>query len=182
MLKREHYKLPVLDDVLPELTSACKFSVCDLKSGYLHCELDHESSLLTTFATPFGRFRWLRLPFGLKVSSEIFQKRLHQALEGLEGVRCIADDVIVWGRSNEEHDARVSLFLQRCSEIGISLNKEKCRFGLREIPFMGHVVSNKGLKPDPSKVEAILKMEPPTDKAGVERLRGTVNYLSRFVS
>ena len=181
VLKREHYKLPVLDDVLPELTSACKFSVCDLKSGYLHCELDHKSSLLTTFATPFGRFRWLRLPFGLKVSSEIFQKRLHQALEGLEGVRCIADDVIVWGRSNEEHDARVSLFLQRCSEIGISLNKEKCRFGLREIPFMGHVVSNKGLKPDPSKVEAILKMEPPTDKAGVERLRGTVNYLSRFV-
>ena len=151
------------------------------KSGYLHCELDHESSLLTTFATPFGRFRWLSLPFGLKVSSEIFQKRLHQALEGLEGVRCIADDVIVWGRSNEEHDARVSLFLQRCSEIGISLNKEKCRFGLREIPFMGHVVSNKGLKNDPSKVEAILKMEPPTDKAGVERLRGTVNYLSRFV-
>nr|XP_058940983.1 uncharacterized protein K02A2.6-like [Pocillopora verrucosa] len=150
-------------------------------SGYLHCELDHESSLLTTFATPFGRFRWLSLPFGLKVSSEIFQKRLHQALEGLEGVRCIADDVIVWGRSNEEHDARVSLFLQRCSEIGISLNKEKCRFGLREIPFMGHVVSNKGLKNDPSKVEAILKMEPPTDKAGVERLRGTVNYLSRFV-
>ena len=85
VLKREHYKLPVLDDVLPELTSACKFSVCDLKSGYLHCELDHESSLLTTFGTPFGRFRWLRLPFGLKVSSEIFQKRLHQALEGLEG-------------------------------------------------------------------------------------------------
>ena len=181
VLKREHYKLPVLDDVLPKLTSACKFSVCDLKSGYLHCELDHASSLLTTFATPFGRFRWLRLPFGLKVSSEIFQKRLHQALDGLEGVRCIADDVIVWGRSNEEHDARVSLFLQRCSEIGISLNKEKCRFGLSEIPFMGHVVSNKGLKPDPSKVEAILKMEPPTDKAGVERLRGTLNYLSRFV-
>ena len=180
VLKHEHYKLPVLDDVLPELTSACEFSVCDLKSGYLHCELDHESSLLTTFATPFGRFRWLRLPFDLKVSSKIFQKRLHQALEGLEGVRCIADDVIVWGRSNEEHDARVSLFLQRCSEIGISLNKEKCRFGLSEIPFMGHVVSNKGLKPDPSNIEAILKMEPPTDKAGVERLRETVNYLSRF--
>lgn len=181
VLKREHYKLPVLEDVLPGLTSACKFSVCDLKSGYLHCELDYESSLLTTFATPFGRYRWLRLPFGLKVSSEIFQKRLHQALEGLEGVRCIADDVIIWGRTDEEHDERVRLFLQRCCEIGISLNKEKCRFGLHEIPFMGHVVSNSGLKPDPSKVEAITKMEPPPDKAGVERLRGTVNYLSKFV-
>ena len=79
VLRREHYKLPVL----PGLTSACKFSVCDLKSGYLHCELDYEPSLLTTLATPFGRFRWLCLPFGLKVSSEIFQKRLHPALEGL---------------------------------------------------------------------------------------------------
>ena len=105
VLKREHYKLPVLDDVLPELTSPCKFSVCDLKSGYLHCELHYESSLLTTFATPFGRFWWLHLPFGLKVSSKIFQKRLHQALEGLESVRCITDDVIVWARSNKEHDA-----------------------------------------------------------------------------
>ena len=181
VLKREHYKLPVLEDILPELTSACKFSVCELKSGYLHCVLDYESSLLTTFATPFGSFRWLRLPFGLKVSSEIFQKRLHQALEGLGGVRCIADDVIIWGRTDEERDERVCLFLQRCCEIGISLNKEKCRFGLREIPFMGHVVSNTGLKPDPSKVEAVLKMEPPTDKTGVERLRGTVNYLSKFV-
>ena len=181
VLKREHYKLPVLEDVLPGLTSACKFLVCDLKSGYLHCKLDYESSLLTTFPTPFGRFRWLRLPFGLKVSSEIFQKKVHQALEGLEGVRCIADDVIIWGRTEDEPDERVRLFLLRCCEIGISMNKEKCRFGLHEIPFMGHVISNTGLKPDTSKVEAVLKMEPPTDKAGLERLRGTVNYLSKFV-
>ena len=180
-LKREHYKLPVLEDILPELSQACKFSVCDLKAGYLHCELDHPSSLLTTFATPFGRYRWCRLPFGLTVSSEIFQKRLHQALEGLEGVRCIADDVLIWGRTDEEHDERVRLFLQRCCEIGIALNKDKCRFGLQEIPFMGHVVSSSGLKPDPAKIEAIVKMKPPVDKAGVERLRGTVNYLSRFV-
>ena len=180
-LKREHYKLPVLEDILPELSQACKFSVCDLKAGYLHCELDHPSSLLTTFATPFGRYRWCRLPFGLTVSSEIFQKRLHQALEGLEGVRCIADDVLIWGRTDDEHDERVRSFLQRCCEIGIALNKDKCRFGLQEIPFMGHVVSSSGLKPDPAKIEAIVKMKPPTDKAGVERLRGTVNYLSRFV-
>ncbi|XP_022784459.1 uncharacterized protein K02A2.6-like [Stylophora pistillata] len=166
-LKREHYKLPVLEDVLPELSQACKFSVCDLKAGYLHCELDHPSSLLTTFATPFGRYRWCRLPFGLTVSSEIFQKRLHQALEGLQGVRCIADDVLIWGRTDDEHDERVHLFLQRCCEIGITLNKDKCRFGLQEIPFMGLVVSSNGLKPDPAKIDAIVKMKPPTDKAGV---------------
>ena len=99
-LKREQYKLPTLEDVLPELSNAKIFSVCDLKSGYPHCELDHSSRLLTTFATPFGRYRWLHLLFCLKVSSEIFQKRPHQALEGLEGVRCIADDVIIWGRTD----------------------------------------------------------------------------------
>ena len=156
-LKWEPYKLPVLEDILPELSQACKFSVCDLKAGYLHCELDHPSSLLTLFATPFGRYRWCHLPFGLTVSSEIFQKRLHQALEGLEGVRCIADDVLIWGRTDDEHDERVRLFLQRCCEIEIALNKDKCRFGLQEMPFMGHVVSSSGLKPEPAKIEAIVK-------------------------
>ena len=162
-LKREHYKLPVLEDILPELSQACKFPVCDLEVGYLHYELDHSSTVLTTFATPFGRYRCCRLPFGLTASSEIFQKR-HQALEGLEGVRCIADDVLIWGCTDGEHDKRIRLFLQRCCELGLALNKDKCRFGLREIPFLGHVVSSSGLKPDPSTIDAIVKMQPPTDK------------------
>ena len=122
-----------------------------------------------------------RFPFGLTVSSKILQKRLHQALEGVETARCIADDVLIWGRTDDEHDERVRSFLQCRCEIGIALNKDKCRFGLQEIPFMGHVLSSSGLKPDPAKIEAIVKMKPPTDKTGVERLRGTVNYLSRFV-
>ena len=180
-LRREHYRLPVLDDILPELTNAKKFSMFDLKGGYYHCELDDESSYLTTFATPFGRYRWLRLPFGLKVSSEIFQKRLIQALEGLDGVRCIADDIVVWGRNDEEHECRVNKFLQRCRESNIVLNKDKCRIGVTEIPFMGHIVTDHGLKPDPTKIDAIVNMQPPTDKNGVERLRGMVNYLAKFL-
>ena len=94
-LKREHYRLAVLDDILPKLVNSKKFAICDLQQGYLHCELDDESSLLTTFATPFGRYRWRRLPFGLKVCSEIFQKRLQQALEGLDNVHCVADYIII---------------------------------------------------------------------------------------
>ena len=76
-LKREHYHLPVLKDILPDLAKAKFFSKVDLSRGYWHCVLEEESSLLTTFSTPFGRYRWTRLPFGLSVSSEIFQKRLH---------------------------------------------------------------------------------------------------------
>ena len=95
-LKRERYQLPVLDDILPELSKAKIFSTVDLRSGYWHCVLDEESSLMTTFATPYGRYRWCRLPFGLSVSSEIFQKRVNQILEGLEGILDITDDILIY--------------------------------------------------------------------------------------
>ena len=176
-LKREHYRLPVLDDVLPRLAGAKVFSVCDLKQGYHHVELDEESSYLTTFATPFGRFRWLRLPFGLNVSSEIFQKRLCLALEGLNGIQCVADDVIIYGSNQEEHDKNLRGLLARCQLHGIKLNNDKCQLNVPEIKFLGHVVSVS----DPEKVEAIKKMERPADVAAVERLKGTVTYLARYV-
>ncbi|KAK3745274.1 hypothetical protein QZH41_003738 [Actinostola sp. cb2023] len=96
-LQRERYLLPTMDDILPELADAKLFSKVDLAHGYWHCELDEESSYLTTFITPLGRFRWLRLPFGLKVSSEIFQRKLNENLEGLLGVVSVADDILVSG-------------------------------------------------------------------------------------
>ena len=78
------------------------FSKLDLANGYWHCKLGDESSLKTTFGTPFGRYRWKRLPFGLTVSSEIFQKRLMTAFDGLDGVLCVADDIIVWGSGDTQ--------------------------------------------------------------------------------
>ena len=181
VLKKEHFMLPVLDDILPKLSGARVFSICDLKQGHRHVELDEESSYLTTFATPFGRYRCLRLPFGLKVSSEIFQKRLCMALEGLEGVQCVADDVIVYGKDHDDHNRNLRNLLSRCEEHGIRLNPNKCQFNVPEIKFLGNVVSASGLKADPTKIEAIMKMEAPTVIAAVERLGGTVTYLARYV-
>ncbi|XP_014672358.1 PREDICTED: uncharacterized protein LOC106812875 [Priapulus caudatus] len=109
-LLREHYTLPVLDDALHELSDSRVFSKTDLASGYWHVKLDRESSLLTTFQTCFGRFRWLRLPFGLCVSSEIFQRKLLEALSDLPGVLCIADNVVVHARTMPEHDERLGNF------------------------------------------------------------------------
>ena len=77
LLKRERYQIHVIDDFVPDLTDARVFTKVDLASSFWHLELDRESSMLTTFATPYGRHRSLRLPFSLSVSSEIFQKRLH---------------------------------------------------------------------------------------------------------
>ena len=94
-------------------------------------QLDEQSSLLTTFRSPHGRFRWNRLPFGLTVSSEIFARKLHEALDGLGGVSCNADDIVVVGvdatmeEVNKSHDAQLQALLQRCKEKKIALNKQK---------------------------------------------------------
>ena len=106
VLKRETHQLSILDDLMPELARAKIFSTVDLTVGYWHCVLDDESSRLTTFATPFGRYRWKRLPFGLSASSEIFQKRVSQALEGLEGILNITDDILIYGVCDTEDEAR----------------------------------------------------------------------------
>lgn len=97
----------MIEDILPELSNAKVFTTVDARNGYWHVVLDEESSLLTTFDTPVGRYRWLRLPFGLCVASEIFQKRLHQALENLEGIFSIADDIIIYGAGDTVEEANV---------------------------------------------------------------------------
>ena len=160
-LKRERYQLPVLEDILLELSKARVFTTADLKSGYWHCVLAPESSVLTTFATPYGRYRWHRLPFGLSATSEIFQKHLTQALENLPGVLCIADDILIYESGNADkeatadHDRNLQTLLQRCLDCGIVLSPEKMKLRLKELPCMGHLLTSTRLKPDPAKVEAI---------------------------
>ena len=180
-LRREHYQIPVIDDLLPDLTDARVFTKTDLASAFWHLELDHESSMLTTFATPYGRYRWLRLPFGLSVSSEIFQKRLHQELDGLPGVKCIADDVLIHGTNEADHDSNLEAFMSRCQLKGIKLNSQKLEFKCDEVPFHGHLLTAEGLKPDPEKVRAIVEMPRPEKRDDILRLNGMVNYLSRFL-
>ena len=142
-LKREWYQLPVLEDILPELSKARVFSTVDLKSRYWHGVLAPESSILTTFATPYGRYRWICLPYGLYASSEIFQNHLNHALESPPGVLCITDDILVYGtgETNEEatanHDRSLQDLLQRCKECGIVLNPDKMKVRMSEVSFMG---------------------------------------------
>ena len=187
-LRREHYKLPALDDVLPELSKAGIITTVDLKSGYWHVKLDAESSKLTTFATPpHGRFRWLRLPFGTNILAEIFAKRLHDCVHDLPGLICVADDIMIYGvgSTDEEamidHDVKLEKLLQRCLDIGIRLNASKMKLRQRSVTFLGHIITKDGLMADPGKIEAIRDMPCPTDVAGVQRFNGFVNYLSKFL-
>ena len=180
-LLREHYQLPTLEDTLSKFTNAKVFSKLDVSSAYWHLELDHKSSVKTAMITPFGRYRWLRLPFGLSVSSEIFQRNLTQALEGLDGVICVADDIVVVGASQEEHDERLHALLKRCSTTGIKLNKAKVVIDCREFVFLGHIINASGIKPDPAKVRAIVDMPTPEDITDLRRFCGLVQFLSKFI-
>ena len=186
-VKREYYRLPVLDDVLPKLKNAKVFSKLDVREAYWHVRLDEESSKLTTMTTPFGRYRWRRLPFGLKVSSEIFQRKLDEALEGLEGVFSVVDDVVIAGCGQTVDDAQIdnqrklAETLKRCVEKNIVLNEDKQQTGLTEITLHGHRITKDGVKVDEAKVQAIRNMPKPVDVAGVRRLCGMTQYMSRFL-
>ncbi|XP_048577062.1 uncharacterized protein K02A2.6-like [Nematostella vectensis] len=168
------------------LTNAKVFSVVDAKNGFWHIQLDDESSFLTTFGTPWGRYRWTRMPFGIAPAPEEFQRRLEQALEGLEGVKPIFDDILILGKgdSKEEairdHDAKLRSLLERCRQKSIKLNKEKLKLRCAEVKFIGHVVSADGLKPDPDKLQGIEEMPTPTNKQDIKRLLVMANYLQKF--
>uniref|UniRef100_A0A8C5PGJ5 ribonuclease H n=1 Tax=Leptobrachium leishanense TaxID=445787 RepID=A0A8C5PGJ5_9ANUR len=183
-LKRSHYPLPTIDDILPVLARAKIFSVCDVKSGFRHIELEEESSYLTTSSTPFGRYRWVRKPMGISPAPDLFQRKLTHALEGLQGVRIIADDILIVGDTEveaiQDHDQKLRNLPDRCRDRHIKLNPEKFQLRKTEVPYIGHLLSAQGLHTEPSKVKAITEMPRPLDVKGVQRILGMVNYLPRF--
>lgn len=185
-LKRQHFPLPTIDDVLPDLANARIFTVCDVKNGFWHVKLTEQSSYMTTFATPFGRYRWMRMPMGISPAPEVFQHRLTQALDGLPGVRIIADDILIIGEGeNQEmavrdHDEKLKKLLERCETCNIKLNFDKLRLKQKEVPYIGHRLTSEGLKIDPEKVRAVQEMPRPADIKGLQRLLGMVNYLAKF--
>ena len=179
-MKRSHYPMKTVDEVASRLQGANTFSILDAKSGFWQLKLDEESSLLCTFNTPIGRYRFTRLPFGVKCAPEIFQRTMDQMVEDLDGVEVIMDDVIIAG-DDTTHEERLLKFLERASKKGLKLNKEKCKIRQREVPYVGHLLTAEGLKIDPQKVKAIHEMPEPKTKEDVKRLLGFVQFLSRYL-
>ena len=149
--------------------------------------MDTDSSKLTTMATPFRHFKWRRLPFGVSPALEIFQQKLDELLSRLEGVRVIADDILVVGEGStiEEaeyaHDKHLRQLLDCCRERGLVLNTQKLKFREREVPYVGHVLSGSGLQAFSDKVRAICNMPRPGNMGDVRRCVGMANYLARFL-
>ena len=178
---REHTALPTPEETFAKIKGAKYFSHLDLKHGYWQLPLTHEASLKTTFNTPIGRRRFLRLPFGLNSANEIFQDKMTQALEGLEGVIVIFDDILIHAETELQHNERLEACLKRCLEMGIALNPLKCKFLVDEVKYIGHIISREGIRPDPDKVKDIMNMPAPKDKKAVQRLLGMVTYLGSYI-
>ncbi|XP_033116783.1 uncharacterized protein K02A2.6-like [Anneissia japonica] len=128
-LKRSYYPLPVIEDILPELDGVKVFSKADLNEGFLQCKLDNESTKLTTFQSPWGRWKYLRMPQGISPAPELFQQKLNQSLDGLKGIHIVADDVLITGcgetlaEATQDHDNNLKAFLERCRKMNITLKK-----------------------------------------------------------
>lgn len=180
-VQRAHFQLPTVTELATQLRGARFFSVLDANSGFWAVQLDEESADLCTFATPFGRYQFLRLPFGINCASEVFHSKMRQLLEDLEGTDSFVDDIVVWGRTRVEHDKRLIALLERARQINLKFNKKKCKLGVQEVTYLGHVFDANGMRPDYNKVKAIMEIKQPKDRKDLERFLGAVNYLSKFI-
>ena len=153
------YPIPKVDETLVQLSGATVFSKLDANSGFWQIPLTPESRPLTTFTTPFGRYCFNKLPFGIISSApKLFQRRMNQILEGLEGMLCQMDDVLTFGSNKAQHDARLTAVLKRLEAAGVTLNSEKCEFAKSRVKFLGHLIDQEGIRADPDKTSAILRM------------------------
>lgn len=179
-IKREHFKIPVIDEIISNLNGAKYFSTLDASSGFWNIPLDKESSNLCTFGTPYGRYKFLRMPYGITSASEVFQQRMKEIFND-EGMEIYIDDILIWGRTPQEHNARLKKAFEMARQHNIKFQKSKCKFGLREVKYLGHTFSENGISVDEEKVEAIKDMPRPTNKNDVQRFLGFVTYVSRFI-
>ena len=179
-VRRPHHYTQVLDDILPQLQGASVFSILDARSGYWNVKLNDESKLLTTFNTPYRRYCFRRLPFGLVSAQDVFQKKVDQTFEELPGVVAIADDIVVFGKTEAEHDKHIDNVMKRTHEVGLCLNPDKCVVKSHRIKFFGNYLSSNGLEPDQDKIAAIFDMTPPRNAQELQSFLGMVNYFSRY--
>lgn len=180
-VKREMQMLPTIDDILHKLSGSTVFTKLDASAGFWQIPLDRNSAKYTTFITPFGRYCFLRLPFGITSAPEIFQRKMEEILKDLSGVHVIMDDILIHGANDADHDTRLAAALTKIKKSGLKLNKEKCLFRQNELQFLGHTIGIDGVKPDPEKTRAILELKAPTNVTELRQFLGIVNYLGRFL-
>ena len=182
--EKDAYSLPRIEDSLDSLNGAKIFSSLDLKSGYWQVELEEESIPLTAFTVgPLGFYECVRMPFGLTNAPATFQRLMENCLGDLHLRSCIIylDDIIIYSKTPEEHVHRLEQVFEKLAAAGLKLKPSKCEFFKTEINYLGHVVSQEGIRTDDKKIEAIKNWPRPITNTDVRSFLGFTNYYRRFI-
>ena len=178
---REHHKPMMVEEIAHELAGATVYTMADALKAFLQIHLMHEASLLTTFNSHRGWLRFLWMPFGAKMSQDVFQLRMDAILEQCPGVIGIHDDMVIFGVDQDYHDANLISLLNVCQKEGLVLNSKKLELQREIVTFFGAEYSAQGMHPDPKKVQGIIEMIVPMDKQQLQSFLGMVNYMGTFI-
>lgn len=178
----DKFPLTRLEDILDQLGRAKYFSTLDLSNSFHQIELNETSRHLTAFSSDQGHYQFKRLPFGLKISSNSFQRMLSIALAGLQGKSFLyVDDIIVHGCSLEHHNRNLVSTFESLRKYNLKLNPKKCNFLKNAVVYLGHLITDEGVKTDPSKFDKIKNYPSPKNADEVHRFTALCNYYRKFV-
>ena len=177
----DHYPLPNIADITTFLHGSKIFSTLDLLKGYYQVPMNPEDIPKTAVTTPFGTFTFNFSCFGLRNAGATFQRMMDDLLGDLPFCVAYIDDILVFSTSHEQHQQHLRIILQRLQDAGLVLRHDKCIFGAKEVNFLGHRISPKGVRPLPSKVSAVQEFPVPTTVKALQEFIGMINYYHRFV-
>ena len=181
-ITHENHKAPTLKEIAHILTGATRFSKVDGNKAFFGMHLSEEASLLTMFNTHPGRYRFLCVPFGLRISQDIFQMRMDDIVAQCPGVLAIHDDVFIYGKDDQKHDANIINLFNVAQNGGLIFTSKKCTIKQESVTFFGGVFLVKGYSPDLEKIQGISEMTPPQMKQELQSFLGAVNYLLFLIS
>ena len=175
------HPLPRTDEMYAKLKGAKVFSTIDLRSGYHHIALGKSSRAKTAFVTPFGKYKFLMVPFGLAQAPAYFQLLLNKVLNGLKFVMTYLDNIIIFSENESQHLEHLETVFSHLREAGLEMKWSKCDFFKSEIHYLGHLISPEGISPLPNKLDCIQHMPAPKNAKEIKQFLGLSGYYRKFV-